>query len=81
VSEQKFIVIAVAGEIKGFGLMAKGSYDAWNKNQIFQDIPDAFALLYGNCPLVDTYDTWDGVMQSLKDCNGEIADVICAIAY
>lgn len=41
---------------------------------------DLFALFYNDGP-GDTYDSWDAAVAAVKDCDGEIVDVLGAIAY
>lgn len=79
----KFVIIAAVDtddNDAGYGLMRKEAWDQWEKMEVEPDINDRFGLLYGGSELVDTYDTWEGVMQSLNDADGEIVGVHAALA-
>lgn len=82
--KQKFVVIAAVDTDEvdaGYGVMRQDTWVQWCNMEVEPDIQDRFGLLYGNSELVDTYDSFEGVMQAINDAEGEIAGIHACLAY
>ena len=43
----KFVVLAIAGDTKAFGVMTQKDFSDWNNGKKWKDKPDIMSLLFG----------------------------------
>lgn len=82
--EKAFVLIVAVNSDNvsaGFGVMRKVTFDKWNAGYSYENIPDAFGLLYGGCDACDTFDIFHAAQMHIAECDGVLVDVIPTLAY